>query len=390
MKRYIYISFVIAVIAIGTEYFSREIFLLLISSIMGLAFILHRNKISKKDIKVLFTFILLQLGVILSKLLFTPEIPLLVNIVFVLQLILSGIMLIFIFNKVDIKRSFLFFPSFLYLPHLIGLLLGIANFGVGQFGAIVFGGFHRDPNYLSPDLLFALLSQIFLLLIYAKKEVRILSFFNIALTIGLIMLTGSRTAIMASIIIIILSLPMLKNIVKSKISLIIIITLFGAFISSDFVLKSDRVSYIYDRFTKTEKGSSLEENERYGVWEISYNTIENGELFKGFGEKKFLTQKYRFVSHNVFLNAGIKYGRYTFYSHILLVIVGLGLYIMKFIRGTYRYGLNIPTYFFILCFSEIFMLNSISVSQKHLYWFILVIVLCFGIFRPKFRNNNFI
>ena len=305
-------------------------------------------------------------------------------------MLLSGITLIFVFNKVDIKRSFLFFPSFLYLPHLIGLLLGIANFGVGQFGAIVFGGFHGDPNYLSPDLLFALLSQIFLLLIYTNKKVRILSYFNIALTIGLIMLTASRTATMATFLIIILTLPMLKNIVKSKVSLIIIIILFGAFISSDFVLKSDRVSYIYDRFTKTEKGSSLEENERFDVWEISYNTIENGDLFEGFGEDKFLKQKYRFVSHNVFLHAGIKYGRYTFYSHLLLVMVGMVFYIMKFIRGTYKYGLNIPTYIFILSFSEIFMMTSISVSQKHLYWFILVALLCFGVFRPKFRNNNFI
>lgn len=390
LKRYIYLSFILIVIAIGTEYFSRNIFLLLIASLIGLFCIIKLNKISKRNFFVFLFFIILNFGVIMSKLFFTPEISHAINLLFLIQMIISGIVLIFIFNTINIKRSFLFFPSLLYLPHLIGLFFGFANFEVGQFGELVYGGFHDDPNYLSPDLLFAFVSQIFLLLAYTKLKVRIFIYINIVLTIGLILLTGSRTAAMASILIVILAIPLLKNIVKSKLYLAILFLLLSVFLSSDLFLQNDRVSYLYDRFTKTEKGSSLEENERFDVWLISYDVIENGGLFDGFGEEQFLRQKYRFVSHNVFLNAGIKYGRYTFYSHLLLAIAGLVLFSFSFLRGKYKYGFNIPTYFFILCFSGLFMLNSISVSQKHLYWFFLIVLLCFGIFRPKFRNNNFI
>jgi hypothetical protein len=388
MKRYLHITFLLVITAIGTEYFARDIFLLLISSIIGLTFILQLN-ISKKNIQIFIVFLFTQFGVIVSKMFFSPEISSIINLLFLIQLILFSILLIFIFHNVDIKRSFLLVSSFFYLPHLIGLFLGLVNFEAGQFGTLVFGGFHKDPNYLSPDLLFSLLSQLFLLLI-SNKNMKIISIINLILTIALIILTGSRSAIMTSFVILFLTLPLLKHIVKSKKGLLILVIIFGTFISSNLFLKNDRISYIYDRFTLNEKSASLKENERFGVWDIAFETINNGELLKGFGENNFLKNKYKFVSHNVILNAGIKYGKYTFFSHLLLIIIGFVSYVIKFLRGNYKYGLNIPTFFFILCFSQIFMMNSISVSQKHLYWFILVTILCFGIFRPKFRNNNFI
>ena len=159
-------------------------------------------------------------------------------------------------------------PSFFYLPHLIGLLTGAVDYQYGQFGELVFGGFHKDPNYLSPDLLISFASQLFLFSLLKEKRRRFFILMSIILTIFLIFMTGSRSALISSALIVVLSLPIISGILRYKFSKIIAIVLLGILISSDFVMQNKRVSYILDRFTQTSEGASLLENERYDV--LSY------------------------------------------------------------------------------------------------------------------------
>ena len=91
---------------------------------------------------------------------------------------------------------------------------------------------------------------------------------SIILTIFLIFMTGSRSALISSALIVVLSLPIISGILRYKFSKIIAIVLLGILISSDFVMQNKRVSYILDRFTQTSEGASLLENERYDVWSL--------------------------------------------------------------------------------------------------------------------------
>ena len=390
MKKLLYFLFSLIFISIGTEYFSRKIMLLLIASFFLVLFHLRTTKISKKQVKYFVIYIIINFGVIASKLIYNKETSLVINTLFVIQLLFFALALILSYSRIEIKKSLLWIPSLFYLPHLIGLLIGEVDYSFGQYEELVFGGFHEDPNYLSPDLLFSFSSQLFLFFLYKEKVKRFFILVCIALTIYLILMTGSRSAIMSSALILLLSLPIISNVFKFKFSKVIFILLLSFMISSDFVLKNDRVSYLSDRFTQTQEGASLLQNERFEVWLLSYSTIVNGDLFHGYGEDNFLKSKFRFVSHNVILNAGIRYGSYTFFSHLFLVVIGLVFFAIKFLKGKYSYGMNIPTYIFILTFSSVFMLNSISVSYKYIYWFNLINLFCFGLYNLGPRNKNFV
>lgn len=80
------------------------------------------------------------------------------------------------------------------------------------------------------------------------------------------------------------------------------------------------------------------ENERYNVWGLSLKLINDGEYFKGYGIDQFLEKQNRFVSNNVFLDAGVKYGKYTFYAHCLIVLSSIFLFIRKFVIKRYIIG----------------------------------------------------
>lgn len=385
------ISILIMTLAIGTEYFSRSIFLLLIGAILGLFWIVANNKLTKRDIYYFTVLIIVHFGVITAKLFFTPEISMFINILFVIQLLLFSLIFFVFFRNHKLPGLFFVLTSFFYLPHALGLLLHIIPLVPGQFGILTFGGFYKDPNYLSPDLLFSLLSQLFILKMKFSKSLKFVTYINIIATIYLILLTGSRTAALSLILILLLYLLIVivnkKSFIKKLLMPVIIILFIGSFGNS--VLQGDnRISYIYDRFTKSGKGSNLLENERWYVWGISYDVINNGELFKGYGINNFLSNQYQFVSHNVFLDAGIKYGKYTFYSHIIFVLISILLFAEKFIRKIYKYNFNIPTYMFIFSLSQLLIMNSISVSQKHLYWFVILVLLSFGWFRPIYFNEK--
>lgn len=383
----------LAMLAIGTEYFSREVFLLLISSILGCAIIIKYKLLYSNDIKGILTIITINLGVIISKLFYFETTSAFINVLFLFQLFLFSFFTFIYFRKYSFQKSILILFSFLALPHFLGYLLNILPVIVSSFGGVQFGGFHNDPNYLSPDLLLALLSQLFILRLRFNSAIKLITFFNLIICTYLIYLTGSRTGIASAFLIIFLItyvnyVPNKRFNKKVLFIFIIILMVFGI---NTLVKTNSQAGFIYDRFVNSKKGGDLFENERYKVWGLSLKLINDGEYFKGYGNDQFLEKQNRFVSHNVFLDAGIKYGKYTFYAHCLIVLSSIILFIRKFAIKRYIIDFNLPTFMFIFSISQLLMMNSISVSQKHMYWFLLIVLISFGFFTPKyinFKNNN--
>lgn len=388
------VSFFVMTFAIGTEYFSRFFFLLLIGALIGLFYFFEAGIIPKSTLKIFMWFVIVNFGVIVSKMFYTPETSMVVNVMFIIQLILFSFVFLHVFQHCSLPKSFLLLTSYFYLPHLLGLILGVVTTKPGEFGELTFGGFHRDPNYLSPDLLFSVLSQLFVYKIYSNRLLLFSNTLNFIFTIYLLLFTGSRTASISLIIILLLVFIYYLSISKSKIKKIIlpIVVVFAIIGFGDYLIQSDnnRISYIYKRFTMSNKGGDLIENERYFVWGISYDLISSGRLFKGYGNEMFLKMQYHFVSHNVFLDAGIRYGKYTFYSHVLLTLFSMILFIRKFIKKKYVLGFNSHSYMFAFVTSQLIMMNSISVSNKHMYWYVLLILISYGLFSPNGQTTSMI
>lgn len=381
------------VLAIGTEYFSRQIFLLLIVSIIGVYCLNKASKISKSEIWAYFVLFVVHFGVVAAKIYNSPEIPFIINILFVIQLFLFSFFLISYFFKYNIPRSFLLLTAFLYLPHFIALIFNITPPVMNDFNVTRFGGLHGDPNYLSTDLLFALIGQIFIIFLSYSKWIKFINVLNFTITLYLIILTGSRTATLSVLLIFVLAGIIYVSSKRglSKIALPVLIIMIVVIFGEPILNSNRRLSYIYDRFTKSKRGGDMIENERYYVWGLSFKKINEGDFLKGYGTDTFLKEQYRFGAHNVFLDAGIKYGKYTFYVHTIFVIISIILFIRKFLLKKYLIGFNVPSYMFILAMSQLLMMNSISVSQKQLYWFLLIVLISFGLFTPKyinFKNNN--
>lgn len=372
--------YLIVVGSIGAEYLSRMLFTFPIFSFLGALESLKRIRFSNRNLFYIAAITLVNIGIVIKRLLFTPELPLLVNVLFIIQVVFSSIFLINYLRKNEIKTSFLLVTSFFYLPHFLGLITGIADRGSEEHGVLRFGGFTGDPNYLSIDLIFALVSQVFIIFANYSKSLKTIASINLIATLYLLTLTASRTGVMAFAIVVVL---LLAARILEKSSLFSIVKFFLALAIVGGVLvwavnNIDRVGYIFYRIFETEGGGGLLENERFIVWGISFDLIQSSGLFSGYGRAEFLANQYSFLSHNVFLDIGVVYGKYTFYAHVLFFVIGIFLFLGRFLTGRYRFGLNTQTYFFVFCIAELVMMNSISVSEKYIYWYLMAVVLVYG------------
>ena len=197
-------AFLLIIASIGIEYAARDIALLLIASFLGVFLLFKNHQVYNKDIKPLLYLFVVHFGVIVYKLFYSHDASKLIDLVFLFQLFLFSFFAVCFLTKYSIPKSFLLLTSFFYLPHLIGLITGWTPMQIDQFSGYRFGGFHKDPNYLSSDLLFSFLSQIFVFYQRYKFRIKMMNAFNLLLTVYMIMLTGSRTATLSVLLIILL------------------------------------------------------------------------------------------------------------------------------------------------------------------------------------------
>lgn len=358
------------------EYISRVIMSLPIFAFLGYAKLGRR---SIRDSKFTYMFMILlvaNFGVVVSRLFYLDSQPIYVNILFLAQVILLVLCVAQYLDKNGIDSGFLKLTSLVGVPHFLWLASGLSVASVDNR----FGGITGDPNYLSIDLIFALTSQMFSIMTRQFVSVKIIAYLTLPLTLYLLVITGSRTGSISFLLALILLL-FFKTF--SSYNFVSLVRLLGSLLLVGVCLyflseNVERVSYIVDRLLNSERGSSMEDNERYLVWGITYDLINTTGLFEGYGREEFLRSQYHFLTHNVFLDIGLMYGSYAFYAHVLYFAFGLLLFVYRFIIRQYPVGLNEYGFFFCLVVSELLMINSVSVSERYIYWYLFAIVLVYG------------
>lgn len=376
--------------AIGSDYFSKPTFLLEIITFFGLLVFFQSSKfyLTRKDVKNILGMLIIMAGVIISRLFFTPYLSSFLNISFVIKMSFFFLFSYFFITRYGFPFKSLYVISLYVLPHFIGYIIGLNQIYDGQFG-----GFHGDPNYLSPDLLSSFLAS--LILVFSKKtNPRLKLFFSfIFLASGyLILISISRSATMAMILILILTISKSyfsnKRSFLLKVLFVLILFLFIGSSILEIVLENEYIEKLNSRFFESSKGASLQDNERYVAWAISYETIANTGLFKGYGIDSFLLNKYRFVSHNSWLDIGLKNGSYTFWVHSILYVFGLLNWVFKYFKNRARIpAWGVETFLLVFALSVSLMMFSISVSHMYYYWFILFLIYLKGILH--FPETNF-
>jgi hypothetical protein len=277
---------------------------------------------------------------------------------------------------------------FFVIPHFLAYLSGAVALKEGQFP-----GLHEDPNYSSPDYLSSFIASLVLFYkrnVVFKQKIIFLSF--LLISIFMIFLSASRTALIAGFSVFLLfHLFKLYRSSKSfvfKNGFYVIFSLLFILIFLDFFEKSTLLDKIISRFSDSEGGSSLMENERYIVWGITFDLINTTGLFQGYGTENFLQRQYYFGAHNAWLDIGTKMGSYTFYSHILITFFGFISLFIKFIKNIKKLEISSMESFFIFYVIGIsIMIFSISVSFLYHYWFLIFLLFIF-IFRPLPLRNN--
>ncbi|HDZ07415.1 hypothetical protein LCGC14_0119110 [marine sediment metagenome] len=366
---------------IGMEYISKRFFILELVTSIGLLAIFNSSKfiLIRKDVLTIIGFSILMLGVVVSRIFFTTHLSMFLNVSFVTKLFLFFLFLYFFITRYGLPYKSLMVIACFSLPHFIGYVLGTGTYVNGQYG-----GFQGDPNYLGPDLLAAFGASF--VLVNNKKIGKLRIIFTGLFTISflLILLSVSRTATMSAMLI--LLFYFFKKAMSGRNSFWLKVIASGLILGLLFLIfapdlsEIEYVQRLYDRFFNSAKGGDLMENERYFVWGISFNLIQESGLFIGYGIEEFLAKQYHFLSHNSWLDIGIKMGSYTFWTHALLSLVGLVIWGFKYLKRITKIPTwGMETFMFIFSLSISIMMFSISVSHMYYYWFIISLIYILGI-----------
>ena len=372
----IFACWYLMIFSIGTEYLSKPMFLLELSTFLGLIMFIKLNMIKKKDLIVFLGMFIIVFGVIVSRLFYTANIPIPINILFVVKMTVFFMFMYIFMKHYQFPLKSLYIMSFFVFPHFIGYLFNLVPYVFGQIG-----GWHGDPNYLAPDLLTSFIASVFL--VFNKKinsNKKIIFLVPLVISLFLILLSISRTALMS--VLLSIALMTLLSFLHKKIKFVGLYTFISFFVFLiifftpllDYILNNSLYLKIEDRFL-AKGGGSLQENERYITWALAYDLIQETGLFQGYGREEFLQKVYRFAAHNVFLDIGIISGSYTFWVFIYTYFFGFIFWfytIAKNIKSLYLWSTDI--FLFIFSLSVIFMMLSISVSHMYYFWFILYLI----------------
>lgn len=379
-KNIIYLCWYLMLASIGFEYLSKPLFLLEAVTVTGLLSLFFGTKLRlfKKDLHYVMGMFFVLLGTFVSRLFYTTELAMFVNISFVIKTLLFFLFVYFFISRYGFPKRSLVLISFFSFPHFIGYVLGLDLYSGNQFG-----GFHGDPNYLGPDLLASFSASLVMINQRNLGRLKWIFVFTLLVSVFLILLSVSRTATMAALVIMLFYFFKL-GISNKDYFWLRFLTFLATFFLCFVMFSPDLSDNVYiqrlnDRFFNSSKGGDLVENERYLVWEISYRLIQENAIFKGYGVQEFLKKQYHFLSHNAWLDIGIKMGSYSFWSHAIISGFGLIFWIVKYLKRMSKistWGTN--SYMLIFSISVSLMMFSISVSHMYYYWFILFIVYIVG------------
>lgn len=382
------ICWFLLIISIGANYFAVQVFSLEIAAITG-CLIIFSNKtiiISKKDYRNLFLMFLFSLGIFFSRLFYTPELSMVINVLFLIKITFFFLFTYFYIVKYQIPHWTLYAVTFFVIPHFIVYIFGLVESINGQFP-----GLHGDPNYTSADYISSFLAS--LILIHRKdlgKKLKIIFLITLLISIFMVLISASRTALISCVFIFLvfsfIKFKLTINTFPQQIALLLLLVSIGGVLILNYQ-DSSIFGKIYNRLFESEGGASLMENERYVVWTLSYELIRDGGYFQGFGGDNFLTKIYRFGPHNSWLDIGIRMGSYTFYSYLILTVIGFFKIIKTILTKKRELGENSINLFLILYPIGIaIMLFSISVSFQYHYWFLMFLLFMFMI--NKFQINK--
>ena len=363
--------------------------LLEIGLVVGLTSVLVSKKIKlrQRDYCCILGMLVILLGVVISRLFFSPYIPILINIAFVIK-ILSFFVFVYLFlTRFSFPSGTLFIIAFFSTPHFLAYILEIVPIVNGQFP-----GLAGDPNYSSPDILSSLVASIYLIdCRWLNKNTKVVFWITFFISIIVLVVSVSRTAILASFLIFIfyaLTKSFSRWGPKGKRPLlklgIILLCVISAIISwgtlCNFISNNHNYIKIYNKFFHPLAGSDLLENERYIVWDLTYNLIQKTGMFQGYGTDNFLYYQYRFGAHNSWLDIGTKMGSYTFWMHSSVFVLGLVMWIYRHLKNAEVTICNtIESFMLIYVIAITFMMFSVSVSHMYYYWFLLFLIYIKGI-----------
>lgn len=363
--------------SICMDYFSKTYFTLELSTILGLVLIFRTKRFvfKRSDLWRIGGMLVILLGMVVNRLFFKLHLSYFVNFSFIFKMSVFFLFVYFFITRYGFPFKSIFVFACAVLPHFLGLLIGMDVYYNGQFS-----GFHGDPNYLSPDLLASFGAGIILINHKSVKGVTWLFFTGLtALSFFLILSTVSRTATLASIVILAFfigkyALTKSQSFITKALVFMGVVLIFGSYFYDQFV-ENPLIGNLYERFFESEKGGDLVENERYKVWGLSYYVIQETGLFQGYGVEQFLEKKYKFLSHNAWLDIGITTGAYTFWSFTLTSVIGLLAWFYRYAKNMRRIEVfSVESFLLIFSFSLSFMMFSISVSYMYYFWFIIYLI----------------
>lgn len=232
----------------------------------------------------------------------------------------------------------------------------------------------EDPNYLCAYFLFAIVSNVYLIM---NKDIdRIRKFVGAVelLVYAYILLgTGSRGGMFAtitSIAVIILTYKDKSGVASGLIKKIaIILMLYLAYYFASMFLDAD----IMQRFT-AEAISKSNGTGRYDLWKDAINAFNNSTFFRqlvGYGTATVRDITYLFpfsrhnVVHNIFVENLIEIGSIG----VVFYVLHIGVFLYVVIKNKYRYALPILAGMIVLSLST-------SLYAFKPYWNILLFILC--------------
>lgn len=358
-------------ISITAEYVSKLLFIMEISVITGVLIFIWENRIQRKKLYFLiFGGAVLFFGLIPARLLYTYDIPQIINLLFVFKCLCFFSFIYLYTERFGIPKISLNIISLSAIPHIISFLIGYPSKPGG------FSSWVGDPNYLSVSLIGCFVATLFILSdikSYSKSKYSFIYYVIFIFIILMLLRTYSRTALMAVALATVMFLYFFyrENKTKSLFYLLLFSLVIFILVSAtpllDTIMNSKVVIKIMDRFGST-GGGSLLENERYIAWALAFDAIIDTGFYIPYGRDAFIKNLYHFAAHNVFLDIGLRMGSYTFFAYILVSFIGIISWLKKilFINDDKK-----EVFLFVLCCSNIFMMNSISVSDMYYFQFLI-------------------
>lgn len=276
---------------------------------------------------------------------------------------------------VDYSKIFIWY----FLPHLLALLLGIANFDDGRFA-----GLHEDPNFCALYINFSVFSALFLIIRDKKLLHKFLYGIILIICLILLFITGSRGAMISlTLICSILLFIHAKIRLSTKFLLLIVFGIITvglvAYINNlpDWVSPDESlIDYALCRFKPESMASGSGRTE---IWSTVFNRIEReGAYFYPIGRTIAMRGLENDYTHNTFVDFCVEEGLIPGTISVLCIFI-LALKGCFTQKTTFNFECFICSIGVLL---QLFFLSSISLK---IFWVCLFFIVFIS---DKSHKNN--